>query len=88
MLRPSSSTSGGQSERGGGGGGACVVGEEEEEVWVFIIAAQDATEVQERQLGKFKSVRLASMKTPWWDLRFAIFAQDDAFWKPLRLVSA
>ena len=64
VLRPSSSTSGGQSDRGGagcGGGGVVVVVVvyflvvvvEEEEVWAFIIAAQEATEVQERQLDGF-----------------------------------
>jgi hypothetical protein len=57
VERPSSSTSGGQSERRGGVGDSCAVtagagGEvvAGEEVWAFIIAAQDATEVQERQL--------------------------------------
>jgi hypothetical protein len=57
VLRPSSSTSGGQSDCEGvvvdacavaGGGGFEVV--DGEEVWAFVIAAQDAKEVQERQL--------------------------------------
>jgi hypothetical protein len=58
VLRPSSSTSGGQSDRGGvvadacavaaGGGGLEVV--DGEEIWAFVIAAQDAKVVQERQL--------------------------------------
>jgi hypothetical protein len=59
VLRPSSSTSGGQSECNGGVADVAVVvaGVEAkavlgvEELWVFVIAAQDAKDVQERQLG-------------------------------------
>ena len=61
MLRPSSSTSGGQSDRRGVVGDACVVvagsGVElvavaAEEVCAFVIAAQEAKDVQERQLAQ------------------------------------
>lgn len=59
MLRPSVSTSGGQSEFTSGGVDMEVVVENDEvwaatggleEVWAFVIAAQDANDVQERQL--------------------------------------
>ena len=55
VLRPSSSTSGGQSDCGEVVVDACAVAEAEtvnggEEFWAFVIAAQDAKEVQERQL--------------------------------------
>ena len=59
MLRPSVSTSGGQSEFIGGGVDMEVAVENDEvwaatggleEVWAFDIAAQDANDVQERQL--------------------------------------
>lgn len=47
MERPSCSTSGGQS---GGGGVVVVVEEGEGEVWDLVKAAQEAKEVQVRQL--------------------------------------
>jgi hypothetical protein len=58
VLRPSVSTSGGQSEFTSGGVDMVVVEDDEvwaatgglEEVWAFVIAAQDANDVQERQL--------------------------------------
>jgi len=59
VLRPSVSTSGGQSEFRSGGVDVEVVVEDDEvwaatggleEVWAFVIAAQDANDVQERQL--------------------------------------
>ena len=59
MLRPSVSTSGGQSGFTSGGVDMEVVVEDDEvwaatggleEVWAFVIAAQDANDVQERQL--------------------------------------
>ena len=59
VLRPRVSTSGGQSEFRSGGVDVEVVVEGDEvwaatggleEVWAFVIAAQDANDVQERQL--------------------------------------
>jgi hypothetical protein len=58
VLRPSVSTSGGQSEFASGGVGMVVVDGEGvwaatgglEEVWAFVIAAQDANDMQDRQL--------------------------------------
>jgi hypothetical protein len=59
VLRPSSSTSGGQLVWRGRVGGVVVVvvvvgvvadDVVEEEIWALVIAAQDAKEVQERQL--------------------------------------
>jgi hypothetical protein len=59
VLRPSVSTSGGQSEFTSGEVGVEVVVEDDEvwaatggleDIWAFVIAAQDANDVQERQL--------------------------------------
>lgn len=83
VERPSCSTSGGQSGGGMAGEEEGVVDDAEGAVWDLVRAAQEAREVQVRQLWwyiqsgkeKFGWSRMREMGT----LRFSIFAQHDAF---------
>jgi hypothetical protein len=59
-----------------------------EEVWAFVIAAQDANDVQERQLqlAQVSEVDVGIVRAQY--LRFAILSQDDAFGEFLGQLSA
>jgi hypothetical protein len=52
-----------------------------EEVRAFVIAAQEAKEVQERQLQSMRVSAAHESTNPYQCSRFAILAQDDTFGK-------
>jgi len=58
--------------------------EEGEEIWAFVIAAQAAKDVQERQLDWVQVSKLGVGSDSEQDSRFAILAQNDTFWEFFR----